>query len=142
LPVTTLFYTVIAGTLFCGGFLPFAAIAPGLADAGLMLLLGLLGVVSQFGLIRAFAAAPANIVAPFGYIALVCAALVGLLIFGEIPCPRTLFGVGLIAGAGLFVFLRGSNMSPWRICRILNVMCESSPGEELSRIKWLVGPRP
>ena len=63
LPVTTLFYTAIAGTLFCGGFLPFAAIAPGLADAGLMLLLGLLGVVSQFCLIRAFAAVPANIIA-------------------------------------------------------------------------------
>jgi drug/metabolite transporter (DMT)-like permease len=107
LPVTTLFYTAIAGTLFCGGFLPFAAIAPGLADAGLMLLLGLLGVVSQFCLIRAFAAAPANIVAPFGYTALVWAALFGLLIFGEIPGPRTLFGVGLIVGAGLFVFLRG-----------------------------------
>ena len=69
LPVTTLFYTAIAGTLFCGGFLPFAAIAPGLADAGLMFLLGLLGVVSQFCLIRAFAAAPANIIAPFGYTA-------------------------------------------------------------------------
>jgi drug/metabolite transporter (DMT)-like permease len=106
MPVTTLFYTAIAGTFFCSGFLPFAAIAPGLADAGLMLLLGLFGAVSQFCLIRAFAAAPANIVAPFGYAALLWATLSGLLIFGEIPGPRTLFGAGLIAGAGLFVFLR------------------------------------
>jgi len=102
LPVTTLFYTAL-----CGGFLPFAAVAPGLADASLMLLLGLTGVVSHFCLIRAFAAAPANIVAPFGYTALLWATLFGLLIFAEIPGPRTLFGAGLIAGAGLFIFLHG-----------------------------------
>ncbi len=107
LPVTTLFYTALAGVLFCGGFMPFAAVAPGLADASLMLLLGLIGVVSHFCLIRAFAAAPANIVAPFGYTALLWATLFGLVIFAEIPGPRTLFGAGLIAGAGLFVFLHG-----------------------------------
>jgi drug/metabolite transporter (DMT)-like permease len=108
LPATTLFYTALAGVLFCGGLLPFAAVVPGLADAGLMLLLGLLGVVSHFCLIRAFAAAPANIIAPFGYTALLWATLFGLLIFGEIPGPRTLMGAGLIVGAGLFVFLHGS----------------------------------
>jgi drug/metabolite transporter (DMT)-like permease len=107
LPVTTLFYTALAGVLFCGGFLPFAAVAPGIADASLMLLLGLTGVVSHFCLIRAFAAAPANIVAPFGYTALLWAILFGLLIFAEIPGPRTLFGAGLIVGAGLFIFLHG-----------------------------------
>ncbi len=107
LPVTTLFYTALAGVLFCGGFLPFTAVAPGLAAAGLMVLLGFIGVVSHFCLIRAFAAAPANIVAPFGYTALLWATLFGLVIFAEIPDPRTLFGAGLIAGAGLFVFLRG-----------------------------------
>ncbi|MGH6868511.1 MAG: EamA family transporter, partial [Methylocella sp.] len=105
--LTTLLYTALAGVMFCGGFLPFAAVAPGLADAALMLLLGLLGVVSHFCLIRAFAAAPANIVAPFGYTALLWAALFGLLIFAKIPGPRTLLGAGLIAGAGLIVFLHG-----------------------------------
>lgn len=108
LPVTTLFYTALAGVLFCGGLLPFAAVAPRLADAGLMLVLGFLGVVSHYCLIRAFAAAPANIIAPFGYTALLWATLFGLVIFGEIPGPRTLLGAGLIAGAGLFVFLHGS----------------------------------
>jgi drug/metabolite transporter (DMT)-like permease len=105
--LTTLFYTALAGVLFCSGLLPFAAVAPRLADAGLMLLLGLIGGVSHFCLIRAFAAAPANIVAPFGYTALLWATLFGLLIFGEIPGPQTLFGAGLITGAGLFVFLHG-----------------------------------
>ena len=105
--LTTLFYTALAGVLFCGGFLPFVAIVPNFAGGSLMFFLGLLGVASHFCLIRAFAAAPANIVAPFGYTALLWAILFSLLIFGEIPSLRTLFGAALIVGAGLFIFLRG-----------------------------------
>jgi len=105
--LTTLFYSALAGVLFCGGFLPFAAAAPNLVDGGLMLLLGLFGIASHFCLIRAFAAAPANIVAPFGYTALLWATLFSLMIFGEIPGPRSLFGAALIVGADLFIFLGG-----------------------------------
>ncbi|MGA3339960.1 MAG: DMT family transporter [Methylocella sp.] len=105
--LTTLFYTALAGVLFCGGFLPFIAVVPNFAGGSLMFFLGLLGVASHFCLIRAFAAAPANIVAPFGYTALLWAILFSLLIFGEIPSMRTLFGAALIVGAGLFIFLRG-----------------------------------
>jgi drug/metabolite transporter (DMT)-like permease len=105
--LTTLFYTALAGVLFCGGFLPFVAVVPNFAGGSLMFFLGLLGVASHFCLIRAFAAAPANIVAPFGYTALLWAILFSLLIFGEIPSLRTLFGAALIVGAGLFIFLRG-----------------------------------
>src|ERR1700730_6217292 len=83
------------------------AVAPILADAGLMPLLGLLGVVSHFCLIRAFAAAPASTIAPFGYTALFWATLFSLIVFAEVPGPRTLFGAGLIVGAGLFIVLRG-----------------------------------
>jgi drug/metabolite transporter (DMT)-like permease len=46
-------------------------------------------------------------IAPFGYTALLWATLFGLVIFAEIPGLRTLFGAGLIAGAGLFVVLHG-----------------------------------
>lgn len=108
--MTTLFYTALAGVFFCGGYLPFVAVAPDVTGGGLMLLLGLLGVASHFCLILAFAAAPANIVAPFGYTALLWAALFSLFIFGEIPSLRTLLGAALIVGAGLYVFLRGRKM--------------------------------
>lgn len=104
--LTTLFYTALAGVLYCGGFLPFVAVAPNLFGGAPMVLLGLLGIASHFCLIRAFAAAPAIIVAPFGYTALLWATLFMLLIFGEIPSPRTLLGAALIVGAGLFIFLR------------------------------------
>lgn len=105
--ITTLFYTALAGVLFCGAILPFIPIRPSLTDLGLMLFLGLAGVASHFCLIRAFAAAPANIIAPFGYASLLWATLSSLLLFAEVPGPRTIIGTGLIAGAGIFIFLRG-----------------------------------
>jgi len=104
--LTTLFYTAIAGVAFCGAFLPFVGLAPTLPDGALMLLLGVLGVTSHFCLIRAFNAAPANIIAPFGYTALLWATLFSVLLFSETPNARTLLGAGLIVAAGLFIFLR------------------------------------
>ncbi len=104
--LTTLFYTALAGTLFCGGFLPFLAIVPAPAACGLMVFLGFAGIASHFCLIRAFAAAPANFIASFGYTSLLWATLFSLLIFAETPRPHTVIGAGLIVGAGLFIFLR------------------------------------
>lgn len=106
-PMTTLFYSAIAGVIFCSPFLPFYGVLPTLPDAALMLLLGLLGVASHFCLIRAYTAAPANIIAPFGYTALLWATLSGIVIFAEIPSLRTILGSALIVAAGLFIFLRG-----------------------------------
>jgi drug/metabolite transporter (DMT)-like permease len=106
-PLTTLFYTALAGSLFCGGFLPFVAIMPSAAGCGMMLFLGFAGVASHFCLIRAFAAAPANVIAPFGYMSLVWAPLFSLVIFAEAPRTHTIFGAALIATAGLFVVLSG-----------------------------------
>ncbi len=103
-PLTTLFYTAIAGVAFCVGFLPFFGIVPTLADLALMLFLGVLGVASHFCVIRAFSAAPANVIAPFGYSALLWATFFSLLLFAEIPGLRTIIGAALIVAAGLSIF--------------------------------------
>jgi drug/metabolite transporter (DMT)-like permease len=105
--LTTLFYSALAGTLFCGALLPFAAIVPDACASELMLLLGLTGVASHFCLIRAFTAAPANIVAPFGYVSRLWAALFSLLIFAEPPSWNTVKGAGMIAASGMFIYIRG-----------------------------------
>ncbi|WP_244605706.1 EamA family transporter [Methylocella tundrae] len=84
-PLTTLFYTALVGAIFCAAFLPFVGVAPKPADLALMAFLGSLGVASHFCMIRAFAAAPANVVAPFGYTALLWATLFSVVIFAEIP---------------------------------------------------------
>jgi len=72
----------------------------------MMLFLGFAGLASHFCLIRAFAAAPANTIAPFGYTSLLWAAAFSFLIFAEAARLHTIIGAGLIAGAGLFIFLR------------------------------------
>lgn len=103
--LTTLFYSAIAGAFLCGLSLPFVGVTPRTVDLELMILLGCLGAASHFCMIRAFSAAPANIVAPFGYTALIWAALSGLVVFAEIPSPRTMIGSCLIVAAGLSIFL-------------------------------------
>jgi drug/metabolite transporter (DMT)-like permease len=107
-PMTTLFYTSVTGTVLCTALVPFVGVMPKAPDAALMILLGVFGVLSHFCFIRAFTAAPANIVAPFGYSTLLWATLFGLLLFAEIPRPSTLFGAVLIIGAGLAIFLHES----------------------------------
>ena len=103
-PLTTLLYTAIAGSFFCALFLRVEGVAPKPADLALMTLLGGLGVASHFCMIRAFSTAPANVIAPFGYTALIWASLFSLVVFSEIPSLRTMIGAALIAAAGLSIF--------------------------------------
>jgi drug/metabolite transporter (DMT)-like permease len=106
--LTTLFYSPLVGAIFCASLLPFIGVAPKPVELALMVFLGSLGAASHYCMIRAFAAAPANVVAPFGYAALLWALLAGVVIFAEIPGLLTLIGAGLIVAAGLSIFLSRS----------------------------------
>jgi len=111
-PLTTLFYTAVAGVLFCAGFLPITAMIPDITSASMMLFLGIVGVTSHFCLIRAFSAAPASLVAPFGYAALPWAALFSVIVFGELPSLPALLGSSLIVASGLLVYRVRAKISP------------------------------
>ena len=104
--MTTFFYTSLAGTLMCSAALPWHWVMPGAGDMALMLLLGAVGAGSHFCMIRAYAAADAATVAPFGYTSLVWALLYALLVFGEVPSATTLAGGLVIVGSGLYIFHR------------------------------------
>ncbi|PWC34464.1 DMT family transporter [Azospirillum sp. TSO35-2] len=105
-PTTTIFYTGMAGTLVCTLVLPFNWVTPDLTGAALMLLLGTLGGISHFCLIRAYSAAPASTVAPFGYTTLVWAALYALMLFGEDLRLSTMAGTAVIVASGVYIFYR------------------------------------
>jgi drug/metabolite transporter (DMT)-like permease len=78
-------------------------------DAGQWLLLagvGTLGVVSQAMIIRAYRSGEASFVAPFDYLKLILAGLIGFLVFGEVPGPWTLLGAAVIVGAALYIARR------------------------------------
>jgi drug/metabolite transporter (DMT)-like permease len=72
----------------------------------LLLLLGTIGTVSHLLVVQAFKLAPASMLAPFQYLEIVNAVLVGLLVFGDFPTPSKWFGIAIIVGSGFYVFMR------------------------------------
>ena len=63
-------------------------------------------------MIEAFALAPAGVLAPFSYVQIVAATIVGILFFDAVPDGWTLLGVAMIVGAG--VAARASNSASRR----------------------------
>lgn len=107
-PLTTVAWTLLTGTVIS---LPLAIAdwRPPNADAWLALTgLAVAFGLGQYLLTRAFALAPANVLAPFSYVQILAAALFGLVVFHNIPDGWTLLGIALIITAGAVVFGRRS----------------------------------
>ncbi|HWH84611.1 MAG TPA: DMT family transporter [Burkholderiaceae bacterium] len=77
-----------------------------LADSGLILLVGALGTLGLVGITLAFTRLEASRVAPLDYTGFVWAALLGYLLFGEVPTPTTLGSALLIVGGCLLLLRR------------------------------------
>lgn len=75
-------------------------------DRYLFIGLGFNSAIIGYALSQAYRLADAATVAPFEYVGLPLAVMWGFAIWGEIPGMTTAIGIILIAGAGLFVFLR------------------------------------
>jgi drug/metabolite transporter (DMT)-like permease len=104
----TLFYGAIVGTVLLSLLLPFYWHPPeSLAHGLLLAMLGVLGSVGHFVLIRAFEHAPASVLAPFVYAQLVSVLILGYLVFGDFPDGWSLVGMGIIVASGAFVASRG-----------------------------------
>ena len=69
-------------------------------------LLGLIATVGHLLMVAAFARAHASLLAPFQYVELVSATILGFVVFGDFPEAATWFGVAIIVGSGLYVFHR------------------------------------
>ncbi|MGE0802745.1 MAG: DMT family transporter [Lautropia sp.] len=67
---------------------------------------GTTGAISHYLIIRAFEFAPAATLAPFAYLQIIAALLLGLLVFGNFPGPLALVGIGLIVVTGVVMALR------------------------------------
>lgn len=104
--LNTLLYTPLLGAGLLAAALPFYWVTPDAEGWALMALVGLLGGLGHFTMIRAFTWAPAATVSPFGYTGLVWAALFGLVLFGDFPDAWTIAGAATIAGSGLYILHR------------------------------------
>jgi drug/metabolite transporter (DMT)-like permease len=104
--LNTLLYSPLLGAALLAAALPFYWVTPDAEGWGLMALVGLLGGLGHFTMIRAFTWAPAATVSPFGYTGLVWAALFGLVLFGDFPDIWTIAGAAVIVGSGLYILHR------------------------------------
>lgn len=76
------------------------------ADLWLFLAFGLGCGLQQWLLTISFRYAEASLLAPYEYLAMVFAAIVGYVFWGEVPVTTTWVGAAVIAGSGIFIFAR------------------------------------
>jgi len=106
--VTTLAHSVSVGLLVTTivVLIPGQWRNPDLQGWMLMILVGAVGGIAHYILIRALTLAPAALLAPFVYLQLVWAAIVGFVWFGDVPGWSTLGGTAVLAASGLYVMYR------------------------------------
>lgn len=91
---------LVASTTSIGGF---ALVVPGSLDLLMMVSIGLISFISHGFIVRAFALAPASVLAPFNYLEIVSATLLGYLVFRDFPDLPTWGGIALIVASGLYI---------------------------------------
>ncbi len=105
--VSILFYSMAAGVLVGAISMPmFGAHWPSPAQWGLFAAAGILNSLSHLLTIQALLLAPGGTMAPFRYLSLVWAAVMGYAIWGDVPDAWMLAGAALVVGAGLFILHR------------------------------------
>ena len=86
--------------------LPGVWIAPPAVDLGLMALVGAVSMSCFVCITRSLALAPASLLAPFQYASIVWAAIMGFMVWGDVPGPNVVLGSVVIIASGLAVFWR------------------------------------
>jgi drug/metabolite transporter (DMT)-like permease len=102
-----LFYTALVGTLAFGLIAPWFWGGPVPTPLQVVLLIGVgaSGGLGHFLFTAAHRDAPASTLAPLAYAQLVFAALLGWLVFGDVPDGTAIVGMAIVTGAGVVVAL-------------------------------------
>ncbi|MEM7562328.1 MAG: DMT family transporter [Pseudomonadota bacterium] len=77
-----------------------------LPDLSLSLIAGVVFAAALLAITQAYRIAVVSTVAPFEYSYLLWVTLLGFLLFGDVPGPRTIFGASLVVLSGLYIFYR------------------------------------
>jgi len=101
------------GSLVCLAWVLLSGwLAPRGADLWLLLGFGLGCGMQQWLLTVSFRYAEASLLAPFEYLAMVFAAIVGFVFWDEVTVVTTWVGGAIIAASGLFIFMRRQKRKP------------------------------
>lgn len=85
---------------------PIGWVVPTALDFGLMALVGFVACGCFMLITNALSLAPASLLAPFQYSAILWASILGWIFWGDRPTPPIILGNAIIIGSGLFVLYR------------------------------------
>lgn len=105
-PLVTLAYSALLGAVVMSVVVPAFWLPPTPRDWAMMALMGLIGAVGHFLLIKAYEQAPASLLSPYGYSEMVMAVVVGFVAFGDFPDAGTWLGVAVIIASGVYIAVR------------------------------------
>ncbi len=104
--MTQFFYVGLGGFIVTSMVVPFFWVLPTLTAWGLLALSGVLGLVGQLLVIKAFEAADASIVSPFIYTQIIWATTFGFVLFGDLPDLWTIVGASIVVASGIYIWHR------------------------------------
>ena len=99
---TTMAYSSIAGVCILSAVAPWVWVAPSWQDVLLGVFIGVASTAGQWIVVLAFRYADASVLAPFSYTQLLWVAILGFLVFGEVPDVWTVSGAVFIVASGLY----------------------------------------
>jgi drug/metabolite transporter (DMT)-like permease len=109
-----LFHTALVGAVLFGAYLPWSLEGPmpqGV-DLALFAAFGLAATLGHYLFTAAFRVAPASVLAPVNYVHIAFAALVGWLVFGDVPSATSFAGMTLVVSAGVTSALVSNRKKP------------------------------
>ena len=105
--ITILFYSNLMGLVMSGAFMASDFVKPAYEQLLVMCLVGLMAILGQACFIRAAKIADANFLAPFFYVSLFYAALIGYLFFDELPSLQVVIGcLAILSSAAIMLRVR------------------------------------
>lgn len=95
------FYAALAFLIITGVFMIFYWETPDPESLLLMILLGCITIFAQYTIVHSYQYGRVHVIAPFEYITVIWAILIGWIVFAELPQPAMYLGAILIVLAGL-----------------------------------------
>jgi drug/metabolite transporter (DMT)-like permease len=110
-PVTLIFYTNVVTIVLISIPAYFVWVGPDASQLWMLLAMGVFGVSAHHCFIRAYALGEASAIAPVDYSRLVMAAVVGVLLFQNVPDGYTILGAAIIVGASFYIIRREAQLA-------------------------------
>jgi len=109
--LTTLLYSSAGGAIITTIGVLFFWVTPSFQQWLLLGWMGFLGALSHYLMIKAYAIAPASLLAPFDYTTIIWATFLGFIMFGDLPDTWTVLGAIIIMSSGLYLIRRESRLN-------------------------------